>query len=867
MTPENSLKETVFRLLTRVSRPSRYIGGELNLVRKNPAITNVSVCLAFPDIYDIGQSYLGFHILYHVLNRRPGTLCERTFAPWPDMEELMRSRKIPLWSLENFLPVSSFDIVGFTLQYELHYTAVLNMLDLAGIPVFSKDRGGDDPLVLGGGTCCTNPEPVADFFDAFLLGDGEEGFPEILDVVEESKRENAPREEILRRLAGVEGVYVPSFYRPVYGEDGAFAGVEPLCGEAKLPVRSRIVEELKPEYYPDRPLVPLGEVVHDRLAVEIMRGCTRGCRFCEAGMSYRPLRIRPVRDVVAQVVGGIRSTGWDEVSLVSLSTTDYPGLETAVEEIGKHLGGKAVSISLSSLRADNFSLKMAEAAAGGRKTGLTFAVEAGTQRLRDVINKNLTEEQLFETVKSSLEHGFTAIKLYFMIGLPTETDEDVLAIPEMLNRLGRMLKKYRGGRMNVTVSPFSPKPVTPFQWENQDSVKTLRRKQKLIFRNLRTRAVRVKVSNPLLSVLECRLARGGRELAPVLLEAWKRGSRLDGWSEHFDGSVWLSVFSEAGIDIEAGGGGMEPGKPLPWGHIHFGVDERYLLAEREKAFEGVVTPDCRESCHGCGPYVSFCDAAKGSESAAETVEPTSIPPVEPAAMYGRRKRPAARKTVIDLHGTRLRIKYSKNGPNRFTSHLDLVRIFDRTLRRSGIPVAYSQGFHPHPKISFGHPLPLGCRSEAEYVDISLTEPFPGIGQALRRGFPEGIGLVEIRSIPDKTRSLTSIVSLAEYFVRRDLEQAHADIIDEILGKKSIVVSRVSKKGERTVDIRRGIKDIRVAEDMSGFTMLLRLDGGNSVKPSEVLELIFPGETVDDVTRIEQYAVVDGELVSPMKVLW
>ncbi len=738
MNHHNTLKEKVLKILPHVIKPARYAGGEFNMIRKDPHKQKIKVCLAFPDIYDIGQSYIGFHILYHILNNRPGTLCERAFAPWPDMENIMRTQDIPLWSLESFLPLSSFDVIGFTLQYELHYTTVLNMLDLAGIPVMANERGKGDPLVIGGGTCCTNPEPMTDFFDAFLLGDGEEAFPEMLDVIEHCRQSEALREDTLFELARIEGVYVPSFYRRRFSDDGTFEGVEPQYEEAPIPVHSRIVEILKSEHYPDRPLVPLCEVVHDRLAIEIMRGCSHGCRFCGAGMSYRPVRMRPVDDVVNQIVKGIHNTGWEEVGLVSLSTTDYTGLEEVVKQIGSRLRGKAVSISLSSLRSDNFSLKMAEVTGGGRKTSLTFSIEAGTQRLRNVINKNLSEQQFMETLENALEHGWKAIKLYFMIGLPTETDKDVDAIADLLNRLGTLLKKHRGRRINVTVSPFSPKPMTPFQWENQDSVAMLTEKMNRIRKNIRSRFIHIKQSNPLLSTLECRLSRGDRGMSALIYDAWKQGSRLDGWSEHFNPDIWLGVFHKAGINLEEGGGAKVPGSPLPWSHIHFGVDESYLLAERNHAFNGVATPDCRETCKICGPYVPFCRELKKAHSEKSLQISREALSNIPNGIFGRKRKSVTGGPKAIFAGSRLRIKYAKKSENRFTSHLDLVRIFDRTLRRAGIPVAYSQGFHPHPKISFGHPLPLGLKSIAEYADFTLSQPFPEIENTLSKELPGGV---------------------------------------------------------------------------------------------------------------------------------
>ncbi len=868
MTDSVSLKNRIKPLLARVKRPARYTGGELHMAKKDPAAQNVSVCLAFPDIYDIGQSYIGFHILYHILNKRPATLCERTFQPWTDMEAAMRDEKVPLWSLENFLPVSAFDVVGFTLQYELHYTTVLNMLDLAGIPLHSEERGEDDPLVISGGTCVVNPEPMARYFDAILLGDGEEAFSEILDVVEQSKKEGLDRLETLRRLAGVESVYVPSFYRAEYDENGTFTKIEVIDDAAPATLKSRVVEQMKAEFYPEKPLVPVTDVVHDRLAVEIMRGCTRGCRFCSAGMSYRPRRTRPPEDIVQQITRGIKTTGWDEVSLVSLSTTDYPGIDRVVREVGRKLEGKAVSISLSSLRADNFSLKMAEATAGGRKTSLTFAPEAGTQRLRDVINKNLTEEQLIETVTSALEQGFGNIKLYFMIGLPTETDEDVLAIAELLNKVGGIVKRNKGRNLNVTISPFSPKPATPFQWENQASAEAFEEKMRLIRHNLRSRAVHLRQGNPMLSLLEGAIARGGREMGDIIFEAWKRGSRLDGWSELYDGETWSDVFSAAGIDLAAGGGGMEVGTALPWSHLSFGVETPYLIAERERAYQGDTIPDCRERCHNCGPYAAFCKAFREEEASRAGVQGEQNRDTASAAKFGRKRKPAVtRSEPLDILGTRLRVKYTKEEAVRYSSHLDMIRIFDRTLRRGGIPVAYSQGFHPHPKISFGYPLPLGYKSGAEYVDISLSTPFPSFEKAFREGLPDGVGLVDIRSIPDKTQSLTKLVTLAEYHVACEVDDPLEARIGETLAKEHIEMVRMTKKGEKTVDVRCGIESVSVTDNRDGLTLLLHLDQERSVKPSEVLSVLFDDPTALDVTRIEQYAVTDAGMQSPMEILW
>ena len=864
MNLQSDIRKRLERILVGVEKPARYVGGEVNCIRKDPGAQRVKVCLAFPDVYEIGQSYMGFHILYHILNQRPGTLCERAFAPWPDMERIMRAEGIPLWSIESFLPLSAFDVIGFTLQYELHYTTVLTMLDLAGLPLRSVDRDERHPLVLGGGSCCVNPEPVAHFFDAFLLGDGEEGFPVILDAVEQCRRPGVSKREFLRELAGIEGVYVPSFYRPEYAPGGAFLGMRAEDG-AVMPVRSRIVERLRPEYYPDRPLVPLTEVVHDRLSVEIMRGCSRGCRFCGAGMTYRPRRVRPVAEVVNHVETGIRSSGWEEVSLVSLSTSDYPGLDEVVSRIGSRLAGKAVSISLSSLRADNFTLAIAENAAGGRKTGLTFAVEAGTQRLRDVINKHLTEEQLIETVNAALDGGWTGFKLYFMIGLPTETDVDVRAISELLNRLGSILRSYGGRHINVTISPFSPKPQTPFQWEPQDSEAELARKGAIIRAHLKTKGVTLKETNPYVSMLEARLGRGGRETASVILDAWRRGSRLDGWSEHFNFEVWHEAFLAAGVVLENGDGGSIPGAPLPWSHLHYGVNEAHFLREREAARRGEITPDCSTACVGCGPYEAFCAVLRKTTA---SVSPATPNRKISDGIYGRKRKAVSSGKAASpvITGTRFRVKYAKNGTARFIGHLDLVRIFDRTLRRAGIPVAYSQGFHPHPKISFGPPLSLGMRSIAEYADISLSSPCRDIGALLTRAMVEGMEVLSIRPVLEKAESLTKIITLAEYRIRCEIDSVLAGRISDILGRERIMIERITKSGPKELDIRPGILELAVAPEGDGVFMLIGLETGKSVRPSEVADLLFETDRPFEVTRTEQYAEMEGRRVSPMEIV-
>jgi radical SAM-linked protein len=455
-----------------------------------------------------------------------------------------------------------------------------------------------------------------------------------------------------------------------------------------------------------------------------------------------------------------------------------------------------------------------------------------------------------------------------MIGLPTETDEDILAIVSMLNDLGKIVRKYQGRRINVTISPFSPKPVTPFQWENQDSGPEISRKLRLIRENLRSRSIVIKEPNPFLSLLECRLARSDRRASSVILKAWKKGSRLDGWTENFRRDIWEEVFRDKGIHLWEGGGGIEQGDPLPWEHLHYGVDQEYLACEREKAYQAETTPDCRDNCHGCGPYAVFCKSAK-KEITTKHI-PAGIPENKKkpeAVLYGRRKKPAQPKQQAPAVGYRMRVKYSKTGSARYTGHLDLIRIFDRALRRADIPVAYSMGFHPHPKVSFGHPLPLGYESLAEYVDITLSESFPGLEASLRKGFPYGFDVRTVKAVSEHASSLVSIITRAEYFVKCDIDEQTAAAIKKILDSESIRIVRSSKKGDRIVDVRPGIYNLAIDSKKGGFSMELSLEAEQSAKPLEVLSLIFPAHVYPEIVRTEQFVIRNGEKLTPLEVMW
>lgn len=572
-------------------------------MRKDLSRVRLTFALCFPDVYEVGMSHVGLRILYHVLNSRPEIAAERVFMPWVDFEQLLRKTATPLFSLENKLPLRSFDIVGFSLQYELTYTNVLAMLELGGVPVLAAERGKDDPLVIAGGPCATNPEPLAPFLDAVVLGDGEEVALDLAQATIEGRERGLPRRDLLRRLADIPGVYVPSLYRAHY--DGSrFAGVEPLDGAPQRVVR-RIVLDLDAAPFPSAPVVPFVETIHDRVALEIARGCTQGCRFCHAGATYRPVRERS-RGVLRRLAReSVDSTGYDEISLLSLSTTDYSEIEALCDDLLEEFSGEQVSISLPSLRVDAFSVGLCERVSRVRRSGITLAAEAGTQRLRDVINKRVTDDDIERAACAAFDAGYQQIKLYFMIGLPTEREEDVLGIAETVRRIVRLGRERGAGRRgviaNVSVASFVPKPHTPFQWEAQLPPEELERRQRLVIDNLRTRAVKLSWHDVQQSRLEAIFARGDRRLAQVLLEARRLGLRLDGWTDLFNPGAWEEAFARAGVAPEEYLGEREEDQPLPWDHLSCGVSKDFLLRERRRALAGEPTPDCRRGpCVACG---------------------------------------------------------------------------------------------------------------------------------------------------------------------------------------------------------------------------------------------------------------------------
>ncbi len=820
-----------------IIKPGRYAGGEIGQIVKDPT-NRLSYLHCYPDKYELGHSYMGLQILYHLVNRDDRFVCERAFAIDRDAEEVMRREGIPLFSLESWRPARAFDAIGFTLVDETVYTNMLNMIDLAGIPIRSCDRTEDDPIIMAGGPSVYNPEPIAEFADLFFVGDAEEGLLEILAILRELRGES--RMSRLQALAQrVESVYIPSLHTRTTA-DGNRENVR---------IKARAVAQLKPEYYPQQPIVPLIETVHNHLGVEIMRGCPQGCRFCMAVAIYRPVRMRNRLDLLQEIETELENTGYDEVALMSLSATDYPELEALTSSLANRLESQRVSINLPSLRPGSVSPALFDAVKRVRKSGLTIAPEAGTERLRLFIRKDFPDAAIYDTARLAFERGWMTIKLYFMIGLPTETDEDVIGIANICRTVSRISQEFPNRRsINVTLSPFIPKPHTPFQWDEMIPRELFEQRIGLIKRNLRVNNVNLKINQPNLAIFAAIIGRGGRNMAEVIEEAFRKGCRFEGWSEEFKYDIWMEVLKQHGHDPMSLLRPIPFSAQLPWSHIEKGVTVEHLMAERQRT------------------------SAQLRDFTPHAAAPSNGEPNEAGLEFGRGKKKVASRNVAAPTKNRVRIRWGKTSRYRYMSHLDNLRMLERAIRRARLPVAYSQGFNPSMKLSFGPPLPLGFTSEAEYVDITLeVNLMPYMIDALRKKLPEGITLEDARIVLGKNASLSASLNRVEYRVPTDCWEDQTALqrnLDQIMSAETLMIERHGKETTKTVDLRPAIFDFRIE---SG-TLLMQLGIGDAgyARPDEIAGLLKDGLRYPSAGmpfhRMAMYRMeADGRRIDPMDI--
>lgn len=888
-------------ILPSVEKPARYVGGEWNSVRKSDSEVKTRIALCFPDTYEIGMSHLGLKILYSLLNKNPEWAAERVFAPWPDMEAKLREHGIPLLSLESYTPLGDFDVVGFSLQYELTYTNVLTMLDLGGIPLLSSNRNLDHPLVVAGGPTVYSSEPIADFIDVFVIGDGEEAFPELISRYRELRDSNQEmdRPELLRQIARIEGMYVPALYgTSVSPHHGLLTVDEPNDPTIPFPVRRRVADINKYPFPSDSPVSTV-EAVHDRVSIEIARGCVDGCRFCQAGTIYRPVRERDPQQIIETIVDGIERGGYDDTSLTSLSTADYTCLEPLVKRLGDELEKRKVSFSVSSLRASGVSESLAREIARVRKTGFTIAPEAGTQRMRDVINKNITEDDVINSCTVAFSEGWSAMKMYFMIGLPTEADDDVLGIAE-LGRKVRMLGKQFKKSVKVTCSAsyFVPKPHTPFQWCRQEDVESIKRKQRMLKDLGRRYGLDVKVHHAETSLLEGVISRGDRNLCKVIERAWRMGCRFDGWTERFDFDKWMRAFEAEGVDInpylkefpvKEQDGAAAPLVQLPWDHIDTLVKRDFLAREYIKGIKARISPPCELPikiidgrptaiapsheafervasqpllCYNCGLECDLTVSRKHLEGAFRLheevrsykervgqLQPAFEPPVQ-----------IAHSKVERLH--RYRAVFAKLDAMKYLSHLDLTRALPRAFRRAKIKLGYSQGFHPMPLIQYGPALGVGVVGENELIDFDspdLLRPDDFL-ERMNGVLPDGLRFRSLERLGPGAESLAKVINRAEYTIplvadviteavarlraeRSELaalqeHDIHQKLVDEFLQNDSCVIERAHKDKRQRVDVRRYTCGLSPDREAGVLRIVTEITPSGSVRPTEVAAVVY-----------------------------
>ncbi len=910
----------------RVEKPARYLGGEYQSVIKDWTTVRATFCLGFPDVYDIGMSHMGTKILYSIVNKTDDLVMERAFSPWFDMERELRERELPLLSLETHRPLSDFDVVGFSLQYEMTFTNVLTMLDLGGVPLRNDERTFDDPLVIAGGPTATHPEPMTPFIDAFLIGDAEERLPRLLrhwaELLEEGGR---TRLEMLAEVAKEGGVYCPDLYERVVDPASNLLVVDrPIFEDVPDLVERAFLDDISRYRYPDDSPVAVAEAIFDRMSVEIARGCTEGCRFCQAGMIYRPVRERDPEEVVDTVLSAIEKGGYDEASITSLSTADYSCISPLIKTLMDRLRDRKVSLGISSLRAYGLSEQTLDDIASVKATGLTFAPEAGTQRMRDVINKNVSEDDIFETCQRVFRKGWNKIKLYFIIGLPTEEDDDVIGIARMGRQALEIGREYQKG-VNVTVSVSShvPKPHTPFQWAAMDTIEEIERKQQILLDLSKTWGYRFRRHDMLVSHLEGIITRGDARVGWLLQRAWELGARFDGWDEHLDWDAWSTALAEweAAFDLDRHAflGTLPVDARLPWDHIHVGLEDGFLLKEYRKALGNRLSPPCgkpfranvhhtnlsdaksderRLVCYDCG---IACDMTKMREDRFDFLE--RLGAYEPRVQEGPNAREAAHERVkkgLTPHDFqqgqphRYRLRFTKLGPVSLQGHLDLVRTFPRMMRRAKLTQHYSQGFSPKPILSFGPALGLGARALSEFVDVTLGDELSAaeLLELLNTVAPEGLNITGVRALGNQDPSLAKVINALDSIVMLDpehVERAFGEpltteqAIDRIAARIDVVreagrlhIEVMRKKRRRVINLWDVCDELRGARTDDFGELGKRLPDrpclwmrqphgyGGSLKPHEIANALFETELEGRHTaRIGCWAVDRKTVVDPL----